>query len=310
MKSAIVSATIAMLLSMSAFLTPTASGTVAADKTPVVFLNGLKMELEIPSISIEGHTLVPMRSLFESLGAQLEWEASTRTATAIKDFTIIQYKIGASFAMMNGESKKLPVPGRIIDGAAVVPLRFFSEALGASVIWDGKSRTIAINTAKPAADNKNWTARSDLDGDGVEELLFAREVLTDTDAKYVLGVYQRNDSKWVLKSETEIFKPLLYLLIESADIITGSGKEIFVTDAGEYPSYALYEWTGDRLVAVDLKESGIESAPQQVGVFNEEGLTGLYFSHRISAALWQSDLYIWNGSKFELFDQRRLSEQF
>jgi hypothetical protein len=48
---------------------------------------------------------------------------------------------------VNGERVPLDVPAQVIAGHTMVPLRFLSEALGANVGWDGRTRTVEIMTA-------------------------------------------------------------------------------------------------------------------------------------------------------------------
>ena len=93
---------------------------------------------------IDNRTLVPLRSIFEELGATVIWEQSTKTIIANKNTTNISLKIGAKTSTVNGQSISIDVPAQIINGATLVPLRFISEALGATVKWDSKTLTATI----------------------------------------------------------------------------------------------------------------------------------------------------------------------
>jgi hypothetical protein len=133
-------------------------------KAPVVFIDGMRMEFEVPPAIINGSTLVPLRAIFEELGAIIEWNAGTRTVTAVKGDITITYTIGETTAQRNQETLTLSTPGQIIDSRTLVPLRFVSEALGAVVGWEPRSRTVTISSF---AKTKTVVTRI-IDGDTVE----------------------------------------------------------------------------------------------------------------------------------------------
>jgi hypothetical protein len=95
---------------------------------------------------INGRVMVPLRGVFEELGANVEWNSATRTVTAVRGDTDVQLRIGERTARINGRNETLDVPAQLIGGRTMVPLRFVSEALGADVVWHGDRRLVAINT--------------------------------------------------------------------------------------------------------------------------------------------------------------------
>jgi hypothetical protein len=115
--------------------------------SPVVYLDGKKLEFETPPVNIDGFLLVPMRKIFEELGAYIHWDDEAQTVTVISSKTIF-YTIGQDQASINYYTYDLPVPGRIINGSTMVPLRFMAEALGAIIDWEPVSKTIAITTER------------------------------------------------------------------------------------------------------------------------------------------------------------------
>jgi len=56
--------------------------------------------------------------------------------------------------IVNGQQVKSTVPGQIIDGSTMLPLRAIAEALGAKVEWDGSTRTAKITTQAPPAESQ------------------------------------------------------------------------------------------------------------------------------------------------------------
>jgi competence protein ComEC len=118
---------------------------VSADNTVKVILNGSKLVFDVNPIIENGRTLVPVRKIFESLGAKVTW---TGHVIAEKDNTKIDITIGSTTAIVNGNKITLDVPAKIINDRTLVPLRFVSESLGTVVNWDNATYTVSINTPK------------------------------------------------------------------------------------------------------------------------------------------------------------------
>jgi len=115
-----------------------------------VELNGRPLSFRVPPMQASGRTMVPLRGIFESLGAQVNWYAPTRTITAMKGATDVQLSIGGPRATVNGQTVLLDVPAMILNGSTMVPLRFISEALGADVKWFEATQTVFITTVQDA----------------------------------------------------------------------------------------------------------------------------------------------------------------
>lgn len=93
---------------------------------------------------IENRTLVPLRSIFEELGASVEWNQKDKTVTATKGSTTVWLKLGSKNTKVNGQTVIIDVPAKSYNGSTYVPLRFVSEAMGANVNWDGGKATATI----------------------------------------------------------------------------------------------------------------------------------------------------------------------
>lgn len=91
-----------------------------------------------------GSTLVPMRFLFEQMGADVEWNQETQTATATMNNTAVAFSINDTNAEVNGTVTTMDVPARLINDKTMVPLRFLSENMGYTVTWDEATRTAVI----------------------------------------------------------------------------------------------------------------------------------------------------------------------
>lgn len=95
-------------------------------------------------VLVGGTTMVPMRPIFEALGARLTWDAANNSVTAVKSDTTIRLTIGSATATRDGVEVELARAPMLSGGSTLVPLRFVSEALGSKVGWDGDTRTAYI----------------------------------------------------------------------------------------------------------------------------------------------------------------------
>lgn len=129
-----------------AFAMAAALSVSAAGATSLV-VDGTNVQTDVPPVIVDGRTLVPVRALFESLGATVGWEESTQTATATKGSTVISMQIGNTTAYVNGVAKTLDVPAQTIEGHTMAPARFVAESLNATVNWDSASDTVKISTS-------------------------------------------------------------------------------------------------------------------------------------------------------------------
>lgn len=109
-----------------------------------VTLSGEKVEFDVQPVKENDRVLVPMRAIFEKLGATVNWDDETSTAIAVKGDKVIIIQIDNSKAFVNTEIKELDVPARLISDRTLVPIRFVSEALDCNVDWNEDEQTVII----------------------------------------------------------------------------------------------------------------------------------------------------------------------
>lgn len=102
---------------------------------------------QLPVI-VEGRTLVPLRSVFEALGATVEWNNETRSVTSVKGEVTIALAVDSKEMAVNGAVKTLDVPAQIMNDRTMVPVRAVAEAFGCTVEWNNDTRTVIIVTVQ------------------------------------------------------------------------------------------------------------------------------------------------------------------
>lgn len=115
--------------------------------TPIaVTVDGNIINTDTQPQIVDGRTLVPMRAIFEALGADIEWNASDKIVTATKADTTIKMTIGANSFEKNGKTIVLDTPAMVIDNRTMVPVRAVSESLGCKVDWNNDTKTVIISS--------------------------------------------------------------------------------------------------------------------------------------------------------------------
>lgn len=117
-----------------------------AQQAPTVVIDGSPMAFsDQPPVEQAGRIYVPMRAIFERLGATVVYANGTINAT--RGHQTIQLQIGSPVATVDGQQMQLDAPPFEIAARTLVPLRFVSQALGARVSWNESQDTAYISTA-------------------------------------------------------------------------------------------------------------------------------------------------------------------
>ena len=127
----------AALLSSALAIPALAAGPVT------VQLNGNTLNLNPAPTERAGRVFVPLRGVFENLGASVVYQGGVINATGRGHN--ISLKINSQQATVDGQQQNLDVAPFIIGASTYVPLRFVSQALGATVNYDGANRVVAIS---------------------------------------------------------------------------------------------------------------------------------------------------------------------
>ncbi len=136
------------LLGITALMTILMTGLCYGGDGISITVDGNPLETDTPAQVIEGRTMVPLRAIFEAVGADVRWDSTDKSISANKGDTSIGMKIDSSLFEVNGEEKSLDVPPQIINGRTMVPARAVAESLDCDVEWDNVSKTVIIITVK------------------------------------------------------------------------------------------------------------------------------------------------------------------
>ncbi len=109
----------------------------------------LKQARVLAALVRGGTLLIPLRSMFEQMGATVSYDAGSKTVTVSKAGAEVKVTVGKPEVIINGESRPLDVPPIIYQGIVLVPVRVISEGMGAYVQWVPDRRIVVVRYIPP-----------------------------------------------------------------------------------------------------------------------------------------------------------------
>lgn len=110
-----------------------------------VVMDGQSVKLNHELMTIDSRVFIPMREVFEWLGATVNWNQATQTVTATIGTRTITHVALSDTVSVNGKSVSI-TSSRVVDHALLLPLRDIAELIGHQVEWNGTKKEIRITT--------------------------------------------------------------------------------------------------------------------------------------------------------------------
>ncbi|MEK3867293.1 copper amine oxidase N-terminal domain-containing protein [Paenibacillus sp. FSL H7-0716] len=143
---------ITFFMVMISFAVLFSSQALADDSDLKCYLDGKQLHFNVSPILKDGVTYVPMRAIFEALGATIKWDNHAKSVSAVKGDINIFYLVKEGRVIVNAKEHEQVLKGINFQNNTLVPLRFISEVLGSSVTWDEGAKSIYITS--PVAEEK------------------------------------------------------------------------------------------------------------------------------------------------------------
>lgn len=140
------------ILSLVAILILLFVNAQAETRTVTVKVDNVVVQSPVPAQVVNGRTMLPMRSIFERIGAKVTWMEAENIIFATKGSSLITMQINNPVMSVqhieNDEVIKIELDAApyAINGSTIVPVRAVAESLGCSVEWDNKTYTVDITT--------------------------------------------------------------------------------------------------------------------------------------------------------------------
>ncbi len=120
-----------------------------------VYVDNELVEFDVEPAIENGRTLVPLRGVFEKLGAVVDWNKNISEVVIKDKYNEIEMLLGKNKVVVNGEVKTIDSPTRMINSRTFAPLRFISESLGHTVNWNKDTNSVYITRNDSIKENNN-----------------------------------------------------------------------------------------------------------------------------------------------------------
>lgn len=111
-----------------------------------VTVDGKKLSFDQDPVIVNERTLVPLRGIFEALGATVEWNPDAQKVTAVKGIREFEMTIGDTAYYVDSEAMTSDVEAQIVNGRTMVPARVVAESFKCEVDWNGDTKTVIIKS--------------------------------------------------------------------------------------------------------------------------------------------------------------------
>lgn len=152
---------------MLCFITLPSLAINESDQDIKVYVNDTRVQFDVAPIFINNRTMVPIRAVFEAMGADVQWNDSIKTAIITKAEKRVQIQLNNHSALVDGRSVQMDVPATGISGRILVPVRFISENLGLKVDWVNSTKTAFISEPSTPVNSGNLQNWGKFTSDGV-----------------------------------------------------------------------------------------------------------------------------------------------
>jgi hypothetical protein len=240
------------------------SVTVTSENSIKVLLDGETIVFDTAPIIENGTTLVPLRAIFEALGATVQWYGDTNTVVSVLEDTTITLTINSEIAYKNDVPIELLLAPKIVNERTLVPVRFIAESFGLEVGWDGTTQTVIMTSFE---DDVDWVSAT------IDSLGYTNNTLITVDGGDLSGSREANVKVDVGYGEreywafTNAYGQLVAVIAEN--IVLQDDETELVTSTGRY-------------YADEAKVPGTESSDLDEGHVIADSLGGVSNAYNIT----------------------------
>lgn len=244
---------------------------VYAEKAISVYLDNQKIEFDVDPIATNGRTLIPVRAVFEAMGAKVDWDSSNNLITISAPGVHLQLPLKENVLYRNTIKESIDVPAQVINNRTLVPLRVISEYMGAIVSWNPDTNAVHI-TSTDKIQPVLWN----------DHFIYYGEINNNQPDGYG-GLYRINDGTVVqlgIHNSQSILQGTRYY--DNGDVFSGNFKE-------DEPSDGVYKFANDGSVYSGEFESSIR-----------EGYGTMYYSDgSYYKGYWKDDTFNGKGTLYD-----------
>lgn len=189
-----------------------------------VEIDGAVLEADASPQIVEGRTMVPVRAIFEGVGAEVLWDGETKTVTGSKNGLTVVMQVNNPTAIVNGAENTMDISPLIINERVYAPARYVGEGFGFSVKWDEASKTVKIVSSASQAETASQAEAVSYET--------TTEASTQTTAEATTEAAQPYDKYSEKYSGTDM----------RADVDLPAGKYVVMSNTDKFAGITIYEY--------------------------------------------------------------------
>lgn len=231
-----------------------------------ILMNGKITSTDSPSFVHDNRTLVPIRFIEESYGAEVTWIQGTQSVMVEYGKDTIKLTIDSNIAVINGEKRILDkgsIPRLVTfagnDTRTMVPLRFLAEALGFEVGWDEENGLPFISSKEEVKPTKPVESESEIQSNIISKI-DVNKGSTDINKIIIESDKGLNYETAILEGNLTFILDIKDVKLSQNNIIDGPGLIVVNDHMIKEVRYSQFSYNPDTVrVAIDLKKNQIPS---------------------------------------------------
>ena len=109
-----------------------------------VILNGEEVVFDQGPILVNEKPMIPLRAVFEKMGASISWDNDTETVMAICRDTIVMLQIDNEKMFKLDEAIVLETPAMLVNDRTLIPIHAISDVWGSDIEWNRETNEVLI----------------------------------------------------------------------------------------------------------------------------------------------------------------------
>ena len=109
-----------------------------------VELNGEEVAFDQGPILVDEKPMIPLRAVFEKMGASVSWDNSTETVVAMCKDTIVMLQIGNEKLFKLDEVIVLETAPMLVNDRTLIPIHAISDIWGCDIEWNSETNEVVI----------------------------------------------------------------------------------------------------------------------------------------------------------------------
>lgn len=239
-----------------------------AASTISIYVDGAPLRLDVSPEARNGRTMVPIRVVAETLGADVEWVAETQQIIMTRAGSTVTMTLNSTTALVDGKTVVMDVAPYATEGRTLIPARYVAEFFGQTVAWDGVQNRVDIQENTAVAEDSNlaaWAMAMGAMRNRLDRLFPQRFGGTNRNTSTAKTFQAKLASDWGIKSRAELISTVQQMtghghnddFQEAAAIIAGFTDAEFKALIEQSKGADIYMWPYTKALAEKWGDKGI-----------------------------------------------------